>query len=230
MIIYKTTNLINGKIYVGQSARHNDAAYLGSGKFFLQAVKDFGLDNFKKEILESCSELDVDAREMFWIKELDARNPAVGYNKALGGSRPPSCVGRRLSEESKAHLSYLRRGDKNPMYGKPGTFLGKRHSDLSRKKLSLALKGKVTGNKNPFFGKTFSLELKKRISFIRFVAYLGEGNPFYGKSHSEKTKKAIGIANSRYPRTDLARQRMAAAQRARQQRLRFQNFILSEAA
>ena len=51
--LYKTTNLVNGKIYIGVHTTNklNDG-YLGSGTNFKKAVKEFGRMNFKREILE----------------------------------------------------------------------------------------------------------------------------------------------------------------------------------
>jgi hypothetical protein len=58
-LLYKTTNLINGKTYIGihQTKNINDG-YLGSGLYFLRAVKKYGKENFKREILEFCSSFD----------------------------------------------------------------------------------------------------------------------------------------------------------------------------
>ena len=50
MVIYKTTNLINGKIYIGQDSKNNPK-YLGSGVIFLKAIKKYGKENFVKETL-----------------------------------------------------------------------------------------------------------------------------------------------------------------------------------
>lgn len=51
-IIYKTTNLINDKIYVGYHSTDNlDDSYLGSGKILKQSIEKNGVDNFKREIL-----------------------------------------------------------------------------------------------------------------------------------------------------------------------------------
>jgi hypothetical protein len=67
MIIYKTTNLINGKIYVGQDSKNNPK-YLGSGIVLNHAIKKYGKDNFKKEILEHCIDKnDMDIKEKYWI-------------------------------------------------------------------------------------------------------------------------------------------------------------------
>lgn len=50
IVIYKTTNLINNKIYVGKDS-HNDSNYFGSGTILVKAIKKYGKENFKKEIL-----------------------------------------------------------------------------------------------------------------------------------------------------------------------------------
>lgn len=53
--LYKTTNLINQKFYIGMhSTKNKDDSYLGSGKILLLAIKKYGRSNFKKEILDTC--------------------------------------------------------------------------------------------------------------------------------------------------------------------------------
>lgn len=87
--IYKITNLINGKIYVGKSERESNfyrKNYYGSGVVIRLAIKKYGKENFKKEFLEENVELaKLDEREQFWIAELDAMNESIGYNRAYGG-------------------------------------------------------------------------------------------------------------------------------------------------
>jgi group I intron endonuclease len=84
MIVYKTTNLINGKFYVGKDTK-NKQSYLGSGKLLKQAIKKYGKENFKKEVLEHCTNLcDLDKQEIYWIFKTNAIDN--GYNLAKGGS------------------------------------------------------------------------------------------------------------------------------------------------
>ena len=51
MFIYKTTNLINGKIYIGKY-KGNRKNYLGSGVILKKAIKKYGIENFTREIIE----------------------------------------------------------------------------------------------------------------------------------------------------------------------------------
>lgn len=83
--IYKITNLINNKIYVGKS-RINNENYYGSGIQIVAAIQKYGRENFFKEILEECLEEEVDQREIFWIGELNACDTSVGYNISIGGT------------------------------------------------------------------------------------------------------------------------------------------------
>lgn len=84
MVIYKTTNLINGKFYVGKD-ESNNPKYLGSGKILKLAINKNGVENFKKEILEECStKEELNEKEKYWIDVLSATT--LGYNIAEGGT------------------------------------------------------------------------------------------------------------------------------------------------
>lgn len=51
-IIYKTTNLLDGKFYIGaHSTEILEDGYLGSGKYLKRAVLKYGRENFAREIL-----------------------------------------------------------------------------------------------------------------------------------------------------------------------------------
>lgn len=87
--IYKTTNLCNNKIYIGQhKGQIFDPYYYGSGTLFQRAFKKEGKENFKCEILEECETAKIlNEREIYWIEYYQSRNPEIGYNLAKGGEQ-----------------------------------------------------------------------------------------------------------------------------------------------
>lgn len=89
--IYRITNQINGKVYIGQSvdiARrwkdHRKA--INSDLPLYRAMRKYGKDNFIFEVIEECSQKELDEKEIYWIKFYDSLNPDKGYNLSSGGS------------------------------------------------------------------------------------------------------------------------------------------------
>jgi len=83
---YKTTNLLNSKVYYGVHKTENlDDGYIGSGKLIRKSIKKYGLDNFKKDILYWFdSEEEMFEYEKQFITE-DIIKDSTNYNIALGG-------------------------------------------------------------------------------------------------------------------------------------------------
>lgn len=107
--IYKITNLINGKCYIGQSiniekrwknhqvvaTNPNDNGY---NYPLYQAIRKYGQKNFSWEVIEECDKNSLDEREIYWISYYNSYNN--GYNQTLGGNNIPSEVKwTKLSEE-----------------------------------------------------------------------------------------------------------------------------------
>ena len=85
MNIYRVHNLINGKMYIGMNNNDNKN-YMGSGKLLKQAIAKYGIENFKKEILEECStEEELRAAENRWIISENAVARSDYYNLMEGG-------------------------------------------------------------------------------------------------------------------------------------------------
>lgn len=83
-IIYKTTNIITGKIYIGQDS-NNNPGYLGSGLLIKKAIKKYGRDKFIKEVLEECLIEDLGIRERYYIELFNSMDLNTGYNLRPGG-------------------------------------------------------------------------------------------------------------------------------------------------
>jgi hypothetical protein len=103
--IYKTTNLINGLIYVGQhkATKFEPNRYMGSGNNIKAAIKEFGKENFKCELLDTAETLEeLNSKEEYWVDELQSRNPAIGYNVKKGGEQLglTGCCKIRRGEET----------------------------------------------------------------------------------------------------------------------------------
>lgn len=97
--IYKVTNLINNKKYIGQSInieerwkRHKSHSLNNYGNdyncVFYRAIRKYGLENFKFEVIEECCKEDLDKKEKYWIKYYNTYLGFLncnGYNMTLGG-------------------------------------------------------------------------------------------------------------------------------------------------
>lgn len=116
--IYKITNIINNKVYVGSAVNmtyrfKTHKRLLKQNKHFnthLQSsYNKYGKDNFKFEIIELISKDSLLERETFWISFMNANNTNYGYNKRLIVN---SNLGIKLSEETRKKLSQSHLGHK----------------------------------------------------------------------------------------------------------------------
>lgn len=92
--IYKITNLVNNKSYIGKSI-HIPRRFLEHrspnewkrtpNKPLYIAFKKYGLENFTFEVIEKCSKDELNNKEKYWIAKLDTQNPNKGYNITAGG-------------------------------------------------------------------------------------------------------------------------------------------------
>ena len=104
IIIYRITNNINGKTYVGQHVCKSvlkDDGYLGSGKIIKQAVAKYGAENFSKEIITiAMDKLEADVLEKLYI----AKERSIGkseYNIAAGGGGTIGVKNPKLAERNR---------------------------------------------------------------------------------------------------------------------------------
>jgi len=186
--VYETTNQVNGKVYRGVHATENPDifdGYLGSGTVLKQAIKKYGKNNFKREILSVHEDFD-DAYDeerrivdKMFVKRDDTYNLVIGGDGSHQGKDNP-LYGKRLSKETKRKMSESRSGENHPLYGK-------HHSEESKKKMSLAKQGE----NHPNYGKHRSDETKKKCR----ESQKGEKGHWFGKHPSEETKNKLRKAN-----------------------------------
>ena len=160
MYIYKITNLLNGKIYVGKhTCKSIENVYYGSGVAIKAAIKKYGKNAFKKDVLCICkSEDELNKMEIEWISKLGAFGD--GYNMTKGGEGK---LGRKptSSEIEKARESRIAFYKSNPQ---------------AREMLSNLAKKRV-GNKNSFYGKALTREHIEKMTNARVKAISGGKNP-----------------------------------------------------
>lgn len=178
--IYKTTNKINGKIYIGkhQTKDLNDT-YLGSGKILTSAVEKYGIENFDKELLFVFdNESDMNAKEAELVTE-DFVKEGTNYNLCPGG---------------KGGFGYIN--------STPGIRNGFEHRPEINKELNsrAVKKVKELHETNHEWKNNFS-----KLVSSGLITYF-ETNPgtFTGKSHSKEAKlkmrkpKNLGSTNSQF--------------------------------
>lgn len=127
--IYKTTDLSNGKIYIGKhhSTKYVGLKYVGSGLIITNIKNKCKRDHIPLEtrlsieMIDSADTLeDLNVKEVYWIDRLNARDPSVGYNKRRGGDcgpGGPQFKGHKHSIETRKSFSENRRGANSSNFG-----------------------------------------------------------------------------------------------------------------
>ena len=192
-IVYRTTNLINSKIYIGchKTTDLNDG-YLGSGKLLRSAIKKYGIENFKKETLQIFD----NPEEMFEMESVLVNEEFIGRKDTYN-----------LKEGGKANWYYLnefywtneKRIEHNRRYS---PFKDKEWQENNKENLKKWSKSggeeykKKYGNESfgiGFTGKTHTQESRDKISKTKKEKgdQIGERNSQYGKKKSDKEKDRI---------------------------------------
>jgi group I intron endonuclease len=244
MIIYKTTNLVNGKIYIGQD-KYNNPAYLGSGKILQHAFQKYGIGNFNKEILEECESLEkLNVKEKYWISYYKSTDRKIGYNIALGGNGGDTVSNHPNKDEiGQNHSEWMK--EHNPTKGRKKT-----EDEIERWKSSYV--GKYLGENNPNFGSKRTEFSKDKMSEARkqwwynltdielenigkkiseanigkpgnswteeqkknHSDWMKQNNPMKGKTHTVEVKKRISEANKK-PKSEETKRKLSEANKGK---------------
>jgi hypothetical protein len=164
--VYKITNKINGKIYIGIHITDDiDDGYMGSGSILKKAQQKYGIENFEKDYLHIFDSAD----EMFEMESKLVNESFVSrndtYNIRQGGigswdfvnkNQLNNSVGQRYWYKNKIikNPEYIETHSKKILKGqldvgfKFDTFTGKTHTEESKRKIGLANSENQTGNRN----------------------------------------------------------------------------------
>lgn len=219
--IYKITNLINKKCYIGQSW-NIEKRFLGHKRrehnnHLKRSFLKYGIENFSFEVIKKLentklTQILLNSFEIFYINQFDSTNPLKGYNKRLGGNS-----GGKFSEESRLKMSKSQTGKKqsketiekkrNNALGTKNPFYGKKHSEKTKKIISEKGKNRIISEETRLKmsqsqigkhkGKKHSKETKEKLSKSHIGLHHTEetkqkiGNAFRGKTLSEEHKKKL---------------------------------------
>ncbi len=154
MFIYKITNLINNKIYIGlttQSIKRRWMCYKSNVKnkkhynqSIIKAIIKYGIKSFIIEKIDSAiNKQELQQKEIYWINFYKSINPKIGYNISPGGQlrsekglikHSNKLKGRKLSQEHKNKIAQ--------------SLIGHKMSLETRQKISFYKKGHIPWNKN----------------------------------------------------------------------------------
>jgi group I intron endonuclease len=153
MIVYKTTNEITGRIYIGKAVGKNIInGYLGSGVELTPDISKYGKKSFKREIVDIATDrLDQNRKERFWISFYREKlGDGSLYNLSDGGEGGRH--NRYADLEYRRKLSNSHKGLRHSVAAKLNMSKARIENNLSK------------GENNPFYGKVHSLETKSKMS------------------------------------------------------------------
>ena len=186
--IYKITNLVNGKVYIGASKNIEKrwGAHRNGHSDLAKEFQTFGLDNFKFEILLECPEDMLCQWERDMICLYDADDPENGYtcknDRPYSLKRTEALKGRKLSEETKRKISEAKKGRVAWNKG-----LKNIYSEEMRRKMSESHKGHkhTEESKRKMRERIVSEETRRKIS----KAFKGRTAWNKGIPQSDETKR-----------------------------------------
>ena len=116
--IYKITNIINNKFYIGQTQKtieerfqaHLKCARNHVNRYLYDAMNKYGYDNFIPSLIEECEDNLLNEREIYWIKFYNTTNKDIGYNMTIGGDGGNTWTNNPHKEETSKKISESNKG------------------------------------------------------------------------------------------------------------------------
>jgi hypothetical protein len=174
MQIYKITNLINNKIYIGKDTT-SDPKYFGSGLLIKRAFKKYGSENFIKEVIDISDDYnELSKKEIYWISFYNSTDRKIGYNISSGGDG-----GNTLSNHPDLEIIKEKISKNSPKKGKTyeEAFGEEKATDYKNKLKSHIHKSILSSKailKNEQKWKDYNEDFKKRCQFIKDQIDIGK--------------------------------------------------------
>jgi group I intron endonuclease len=191
--VYRVTNLINGKHYIGKhQTKDLDDGYMGSGKLIKAAIKKYGIENFTKEIIhvfDNEQEMNQREKELVVLSEMS-------YNLCEGGQGGFGYINSNVRTGQSRLDHNIRVSGVSKFTPEERVFYGKKNAKLGR---GIFAPGYVNiGRATSMTGKHHTEEAKRKIGQVTSAAQKGDGNSQYGTKWVTN-----GIIAKKIPKKDL---------------------------
>jgi len=192
--VYKITNEINGKIYIGcHKTEDLKDDYMGSGKILKRSIDKYGIENFSKKYLQVFD----NPEEMFEMElklvNADFITEASNYNLKVGGEGGFDYINDNISDEQKNHRSILGYQASKKSMTDPEK---NRKNGLRNKENKVGIfSDDYVRTQNHWIGKTHTDETKHKIGKANSIIQSGKGNSHYGTMwiYNEQVKESKRI-------------------------------------
>lgn len=211
MIIYKLTNTINNKIYIGFTTekkgvkercrkRIAEAKYKSSRKsYILNAIRKYGADVFSVEQLDTANSLEeLKQKEIYYIALYNSTDRNIGYNLTKGGE---GNLGLKMSDETKEKIRQKHLGRKDSEETKQKKRYSRKNVDLSKAKENCKLhnlktskrveKFDLLGNSLGIYNSISELKTKENLDRSGISQYLKSEKSKYNMAYKGFIYKVI---------------------------------------
>lgn len=171
-LIYKITNNVNNKIYIGKHQTENkDDDYMGSGKIIKRAIEKYGIDKFTKEILYECNSLEEMNEKEAEIVDEEFVARLDTYNIKLGGQGGFDYINNYTKWRGTDYINSIK-----------GLNLKNHQNKMVYDKLKI--------------DKKYAKEFSQKISTGLKLYYQNHSSNFVNRKHTDESKAKIGKANA----------------------------------
>lgn len=195
MYIYKITNTVNGKVYIGKTKdpekrwqRHLYFARAHKNRKLYDSMNHYGYETFQFEVIEACDDEEIDDRERYYIAQYNATDANYGYNTTAGGDGGDTFSNNPNKESLRRKFSEVHKGFRHSEYSKSIM----REKALKREPCSDETKRKISDSLKKYFNdnpEAYSKTIKVLQEYQQ-----EHSHPMLGKKHTTQAKLAMSSA------------------------------------